>query len=132
MNCLPKQMRLCRPALFPKRRCLILARQETIKRMQSGVRKLAGKAGIVLEELREPNRCCGYGGHMRIANPELYDEITQHRAEASDKPYIVYCANCREVFASRGKECAHILDMVFGLGVQDPGCPACRKRGTTA
>jgi len=52
---------------------------------------------------------------MRLANPELYDEITKHRSEASDKPYIVYCANCREVFASRGKKCAHILDMVFGL-----------------
>jgi hypothetical protein len=52
---------------------------------------------------------------MRIANPALYDEITKHRAEASKKPYIVYCANCREVFASRGKECAHVLDLVFGL-----------------
>ena len=83
--------------------------------MQSGVRRLAARAGVILEELREPNRCCGYGGHMRIANPALYDEITRNRAEASPKPYIVYCANCREVFASEGKECAHILDMVFGL-----------------
>jgi Fe-S oxidoreductase len=85
------------------------------KAMQSGVRNLAEKAGVVLEELRESARCCGYGGHIRIANPDLYDEITQHRAEASDKPYIVYCANCKEVFTSRGKECAHILDMVFEL-----------------
>lgn len=83
--------------------------------MQFGVRKLAIKAGIALDELSEPNRCCGYGGHMRLANPALYDEITKHRAEASEKPYIVYCANCREVFASQGKKCAHILDMVFGL-----------------
>jgi Fe-S oxidoreductase len=83
--------------------------------MQSAVRKLAARAGIDLEELPEPNRCCGYGGHMRVANPSLYEEIAQHRAEASTKPYIAYCANCREVFASRGKECAHILDIVFGL-----------------
>jgi hypothetical protein len=83
--------------------------------MQLGVRKLAANAGVALEELHEPNRCCGYGGHMRLANPTLYDEIARHRAEASAKPYIVYCANCREVFAIRGKECAHILDMVFGL-----------------
>jgi hypothetical protein len=83
--------------------------------MEAGIRKLAGKAGVAVEELKERNRCCGYGGHMRLANPELYDEITKHRSEASDKPYIVYCANCREVFASRGKKCAHILDMVFGL-----------------
>jgi Fe-S oxidoreductase len=83
--------------------------------MQSGVRELARKSGATLEELSRPNRCCGYGGHIRIANPGLYDEIGRHRAEASDKPYVVYCANCREVFASRGKECAHVLDLVFGL-----------------
>ena len=44
----------------------------------------------------------------------------QHRAEASEKPYLVYCANCREVFASRGKECAHILDVFFGLDADSP------------
>ncbi len=27
----------------------------------------------------------------------------------------MYCANCKEVFASRGKECAHVLDLAFGL-----------------
>jgi hypothetical protein len=86
--------------------------------MESGVRTLATKAGVVLEELKEHNRCCGYGGHIRVANPGLYDEITRHRAEASDSPYIVYCANCKEVFVARHKECAHVLDLVFGL---DPG-----------
>jgi Fe-S oxidoreductase len=85
------------------------------RQLEDGVRDLARKAGIMLEELAEPNRCCGHGGHIRIANPALYDEITRHRAEASEKPYIVYCANCKEVFASRGKPCAHILDIVFGL-----------------
>jgi hypothetical protein len=79
------------------------------------VRRLAERAGVTVEELKERNRCCGYGGHMRVANPGLYEEITQHRAEASEKPYIVYCANCREVFASRDKECAHVLDLAFGL-----------------
>ncbi len=85
---------------------------------ESGVRALATKAGITLEELKEHNRCCGHGGHIRVANPSLYEEMTRHRAEASEKPYIVYCANCKEVFVSRGKACAHILDLVFGL---DPG-----------
>jgi Fe-S oxidoreductase len=83
--------------------------------MQEGVRTLAGRAGIALEELDNPNRCCGYGGHMRLANPGLYNEITDHRKNASDKPYIVYCANCREVFRQKGKECAHILDMIHGI-----------------
>jgi Fe-S oxidoreductase len=87
--------------------------------MESAVRALAAKAGVALEELKEHNRCCGYGGHIRTANPSLYDEITRNRAEASDNPYIVYCANCKEVFVAQHKECAHVLDLVFGL---DPGC----------
>lgn len=88
--------------------------------MQEGVRKIAHKADMQLEELKEPNRCCGFGGHMRIANPELYDEITTHRAEANNTPYIVYCANCREVFKLIGKSCAHVLDMVFSLDANTP------------
>lgn len=83
--------------------------------MEMGVRKLAQKAGVELRELPEKNRCCGYGGHMQTANPALYDEIIKNRAAKSTDPYIVYCVNCREVFASQSKECTHILDMVFGL-----------------
>ena len=45
----------------------------------------------------------------------MFEKVAEARAEMSDKPYIVYCANCREVFLSRGKNCAHILDMAFGL-----------------
>lgn len=82
--------------------------------MQKSVRSLAEKAGCHLAELSDKGHCCGYGGHIKLANRKLYDKITENRAEADDKPYIVYCANCREVFASRGKECAHILDIVFG------------------
>jgi hypothetical protein len=82
--------------------------------MQLSVRRIGAEAGTVLEELPVRNLCCGHGGHIRLANPELYEEITGNRAGASEKPYLVYCANCREVFASRGKECAHILDVVFG------------------
>ncbi|HHX75003.1 MAG TPA: FAD-dependent oxidoreductase [Firmicutes bacterium] len=87
--------------------------------MQQGVRKLAEKAGITVEELKEPNRCCGYGGHIRVANPSLYDEITHNRATASEKPYVVYCVNCREVFSLREKEAVHVLDMVFATGKND-------------
>jgi hypothetical protein len=99
--------------------------------MQSGVRALAGKAGTLIEELGERNRCCGFGGHMQVANPDLYEEITRNRVEASLDPYIVYCANCREVFASRGKECVHILEMAFDLqsGVRVPGLQEKRDNG---
>lgn len=82
---------------------------------ERAVRTLAQKSGAELRELPEKNRCCGYGGHMRLANPKLYDTVTGNRAGMGDEPYIVYCVNCREVFLSRGKDCAHILDLVFGL-----------------
>jgi Fe-S oxidoreductase len=82
---------------------------------RAAVRAVAERAGAELTELAETGKCCGYGGHMMLANPSLYDEITSNRASASELPYIVYCANCRAVFASRGKECMHILDLAFGL-----------------
>lgn len=83
--------------------------------MQGSVRALAEKAGITLEELSETNRCCGYGGLIQLANPSLFDTIVENRTEMSRRPYIVYCANCHEVFTTREKSCVHILDMVFGL-----------------
>ena len=83
--------------------------------MQSAVWRLAQATGIGIGELKERNRCCGHGGHISMANPSLFEEIVQNRAQASEQPYLVYCANCREVFASHGKECAHVLDVFFGL-----------------
>lgn len=83
--------------------------------MQDGVRTIAENAGTRLSELPEKNRCCGYGGNIQLANPKLFEKITANRSEMSDKPYIVYCANCRAVFTSRGKSCAHILDMAWSL-----------------
>lgn len=89
--------------------------------LRRSVRALAEKAGCTPEDLPDSGNCCGYGGHMRLANPELYKEITDHRSSESDKPYLVYCANCLEVFRSKGKAAAHILDAVFpGGGEKTP------------
>ncbi|MDR0906468.1 MAG: NAD(P)-binding protein [Oscillospiraceae bacterium] len=82
---------------------------------QNAVRAVVSGLGVELDELPERGKCCGYGGNIQLANPSLYDEITANRAAESDLPYIVYCANCRQVFAERGKECAHILDIILGL-----------------
>lgn len=83
--------------------------------MQSSVRELARRAVPELSELPDKNRCCGYGGNIQLANPKLFDKIVKNRTEMSDDPYIVYCANCNAVFRSRGKECAHVLDLAYGL-----------------
>ena len=83
-----------------------------------GVRAMAESAGIKVSELSfngERARCCGFGGHIKAANPSLYEEITRNRAEESSLPYVTYCANCRETFAERGKQAMHILDAFYGL-----------------
>ena len=81
--------------------------------MEHAVRKLAAAKGMTFAELPEKNHCCGFGGHMRTANPELFDTITDHRSLAEGIPYLVYCANCAGTFALAGKEHAHILDLLF-------------------
>jgi len=82
---------------------------------QAAVRDLSAQVGSELSELSERGKCCGYGGLISIANPKFYEELTTKRASASELPYVVYCANCRSVFESRGKSCAHILDLALGL-----------------
>ena len=82
-------------------------------RMEESVREIARGAGITLTELPKKNHCCGFGGHMRTANPELYDTIAGHRSAADEAPYLVYCANCAEAFALAGKPHMHILDLVW-------------------
>lgn len=77
------------------------------------VRSLAVKSGAAVSDYRSDGKCCGYGGHMRIADPALYEEIIRNRASDSEYPYLVYCVNCREVFRSQKKECRHILEAVF-------------------
>lgn len=83
---------------------------------QRAVRSLAEKAGFRLEPLPLEGKyaqCCGWGGQVEIANPKYAVGVTQNRAGASPLPYLVYCANCRDVFARRGKEAAHLLRALF-------------------
>ena len=82
--------------------------------MKTGVRKLAALAGCRLEELPDQGHCCGFGGHIKTANPSLYDTVAQNRTELSGLAYLVYCANCREVFTEKNKPCRHILEFAFG------------------
>ena len=85
---------------------------------RESVRALAERVGVRLQELSghgERARCCGFGGHIQAANPELFEEIARNRAFESDLPYVTYCANCRETFAARGKQAMHILDALYGL-----------------
>ena len=86
--------------------------------MRAAVRDLARRGAEEVEELSGSGRCCGFGGHIQIPNRPVYEEIGANSAALSDKPYLVYCANCLEVFRERGKEAAHILDLYFPGGCE--------------
>ena len=82
---------------------------------KAAVREICEAVGLDYIIQKEEGKCCGFGGHMRTVNDELYDEITDIRISADDAPYLVYCANCLSTFASKGKECKHILDLVLDI-----------------
>jgi Fe-S oxidoreductase len=82
---------------------------------QQAVRGLAVKCGIKLEEPRRTGHetaCCGYGGLVWNAQPELADAITRRRAHDLEKPALASCIMCRDRFVSIGKECLHLLDIL--------------------
>ncbi|MCL2366622.1 MAG: FAD-dependent oxidoreductase [Oscillospiraceae bacterium] len=85
--------------------------------MMNAVRTLTKSAGINIIELHERNQCCGYGGLVCGGNPKMFEKIAGVRAAMSDKPYVVYCAHCREVFLTHEKNCVHILDIALNLSM---------------
>ena len=100
------------------------------REMRQHVRALASALGIPWEELPmngDMAQCCGWGGHIQASSPSLFDKVVQDRISASDLPYAVYCANCRDVFRFREKECAHVLGLAFGLDESRPA-PAIRRK----
>ncbi len=91
--------------------CAVYATPSVIK----SVRSLVRRCGAELSDYDSNGQCCGNGGHIRLADPELYGDIIRNRAADSEYPYIVYCVNCREIFRSQDKSCRHILEAVFGI-----------------
>lgn len=94
--------------------------------MKSAVRTLASAAvDGTLVELPDDQGCCGFGGLGQIADSKFTDFTARRRISLSDAPYIVYCINCQEIFADRGKETRHILDILFDI---KPGKPTETQR----
>jgi len=85
-------------------------------RAREAVRALLERAGVELAELRlggELTECCGYGGLMSTANPDLAGEVVRRRRAQSDLDYLTYCAVCRDRLAAGGKRTVHALDLFF-------------------
>ena len=87
------------------------------KAVQDSVRNLLGKLGLQVEETessREYTSCCGYGGLMSFANPEIAAKVVRRRIGESSADYVAYCAMCRDNFVAGGKRTFHLLDLIWG------------------
>ena len=99
--------------------------------LQKCVRELLGDMGAELRPLSHEGkmvRCCSFGGHTAIANPQYAREVVKDRIGEKDSAYIAYCANCRDTFARQGKRVYHILDLIFGLHGPDRSAPRLSQR----
>lgn len=78
---------------------------------------------IVLAELKttvvepefsgETTQCCGYGGLLNEANPELGTAVAEQRAKAVDEDWVTYCVMCRDMIARTGKRAMHLYDLLY-------------------
>lgn len=82
-------------------------------KIRDAVRNILEDAGIRFEDL-ENQGCCSYGGQSRTSNPKFGEFVANKRENLSDKPYIAYCINCRDIFLDDGKPCMHIFDLMLG------------------
>ncbi|GFK92183.1 NADPH-Fe(3+) oxidoreductase subunit beta [Fundidesulfovibrio magnetotacticus] len=84
--------------------------------VRGAVRAVLARLGVPFEELPrggERTECCGYGGLMAEADPELAREVTARQASQSPLDYAASCAMCRDRLARQGKRTWHALDFVF-------------------
>jgi Fe-S oxidoreductase len=84
--------------------------------LQACVRRLLIKVGVSIEEMtleQDKTECCGFGGLMQNANPELAREVVRQRAGRASVDYVAYCAMCRDNLAAVGKRVVHLLDIFF-------------------
>lgn len=82
--------------------------------LKQAVRRLAIQSGIEFTDYSSDGKCCGFGGHIRLANLGLFDEITKNRCAETEEPFLTYCVNCTEIFQKGGKACRHVLDLSLG------------------
>jgi len=54
---------------------------------------------------------------------EFLDRVNQ-----ANYPYVTYCSNCRDTFASDGKESDHLLNLIFDLGIESTAVVSLSQR----
>ncbi len=86
--------------------------------LQDGIRWILKELGYQVKESehsRENTRCCGFGGMIVPANPDLAMRVMERRGKDFETDYVVvYCAACRSSMMKAGKKSFHILDLIWG------------------
>lgn len=85
-------------------------------KIQAAARSVAAKLSIPVNELvlsGKKTECCGFGGLMEAANPDMAKKQLAQRVGESELDYLVYCAMCREQIRGAGKRTVHLLDFIF-------------------
>ena len=83
---------------------------------QRAVRSLSRKAGATLHEpsaSRKTTACCGYGGLVWNANPDMAERMAGHRAAQFPLAVLSSCIMCRDQFVSAGKDSRHMFDLLL-------------------
>lgn len=86
--------------------------------IHEGIRWIMDELGYSYEEpphTKKESMCCGFGGMVLLANPDLSKRIMSNRtAEVKSDHMVTYCAACRMSMIMGGKQSLHILDLIFG------------------
>ena len=99
--------------------------------LQQAVRQIVKQAGFIHEPLPLEGKlaaCCSWGGQVSTTNPRYAREVISARITQNENPFITYCVNCRDNFASTQKPVYHLLDIVFGLHGSNRRSPTLTKR----
>lgn len=97
--------------------------------IRSQIREFAGALGCRVRELPlsgERAPCCGYGGMVKYASPEMAERKAAFAAAQADCRILTYCMGCRDQLARAGADTVHILELVYGTG--KAGVPGLSER----
>ncbi len=95
--------------------------------IHSGIRWILNELGyntVEPEKTKENTRCCGFGGMIVPANPDLAKRVMQRRVgDFPTSEVVTYCAACRQSMLMGGASAWHILDLIFGDVVKKGDTP---------
>lgn len=90
--------------------------------LHDGIRWILKELGYQVVESkhsRDKTRCCGFGGMVVPANPEVAKKVMEKRVETLESEnVVVYCAACRSSILQGGAKAWHVLDLIWGPVVQ--------------